>query len=62
MNLRLRASPRHGGQETFYFGFWTPIRRGGAPSGAAASIVPDESGINNSRIISKSNVFLRNRI
>jgi len=34
MDPRLRASPRHGGQEFFFDS--APIRRGGVPSGAAA--------------------------
>jgi hypothetical protein len=36
---RLRASPRHGGREVFLKFFPSLIRRGGAPSGAAALIV-----------------------
>jgi len=37
---RLRASPRHGREGVIWI-FQSPIRRGGAPSGAAAIIVPD---------------------
>jgi len=40
MDPRLRASLRHGGQGVFLI-FQSPIRRGGAPSGAAAIIVTD---------------------
>jgi len=36
---RLRGSPGHSGQG--FFEFYSPIRRGGAPSGAAAFIVTD---------------------
>jgi hypothetical protein len=39
-DLRLRASPRHGGPGVF-FEFLVTDPRGGAPSGAAAFIVTD---------------------
>ena len=43
-SFRLKASPSHGGQKIF-LNFLSPIHRWGAPSGAAAFIVPNrESG------------------
>jgi len=43
MDLRLRASPRHGGHSAFKIK--SLIRRGGVPSGAAALITPDKGSI-----------------
>jgi len=47
---RLRASPRHGGQGSV---FYSPIRRGGSPSGAAAFIASDGERDNNPHIIAE---------
>jgi len=41
MDNRLRASSRHGGATGFFIFFHLLNRRGGAPSGATALIVPD---------------------
>jgi len=51
MHTRLRASPRHGGARVFLFFFIHSNRRGGAPPGAGAIIVPDGERGNNSCLI-----------
>jgi hypothetical protein len=45
---RIRASPRHGGASSVYAGLMIPmvlIRRGGVPSGVAAFIAIDFTGM-----------------
>ena len=55
---RLMTSLKHGGQEVF-FTFQSTIRRGGAPSRAAAYIVTNGQRGNNPRIISEYYDFQR---
>jgi hypothetical protein len=52
---RLRASPRHGGREFFLM---SPIRRGGAPSGAVAIIIPDGERGNNPASYLNTTIFI----
>ena len=52
IDSRFRASARHGGAGSC-FEFYLPIRRGGAPSGAAAIIVSEGESGSNPRIISE---------
>jgi hypothetical protein len=56
MDSRLRAS-FEARRVVSFLNVSLPIRRGGAPSGAAAIIVPDEYFGNNLRIISEYYIF-----